>query len=419
MNTKIKKISALEILDSRGNPTIKTTVILEDGSSGTCSVPSGASTGKYEAVELRDGGKRYGGKGVTKAVRNVEKKIADLLVGKDAREQYEMDKLMLVADGTKDKSKLGANAILSVSIALAKAVSVSMEIDLFRYFHSLVPNHDYHLPVPMFNIMNGAAHSDNNLSIQEFMLVPKGVDDYREQLRSAAEIDHVLKKNLKKMGVTTGVGDEGGFSPGGINDEQALDMLIQAISDAGYEGKVKIALDVAISQYWEDDDKIYAVPGVKFGNNLVGKADEVIDFYKGLIKLYPIISIEDGIHEDDWDGWIKMQKILGGEVMNVGDDFTVTNPERLAKAIKEKTINAMILKPNQVGTLSEVLQVVKMCNDSDIKIIASHRSGETVDTFISDLAVGVGAQFCKFGAPIRGERVAKYNRLLEIENLLS
>jgi len=418
MNTIIKRITSLEILDSRGNPTVKTTVLLEDGSTGVCSVPSGASTGIYEAIELRDGEKRYDGKGVKKAIHSVEKKIAKVLVGMDARDQYEIDEAMMDLDGTDNKSELGANAILSVSIAAAKAVARSMGIDLFRYFHSLIPNHDYHLPTPMFNVMNGGAHADNSLSVQEFMLIPTGIDEFGEQLRAAAEIDHTLKKTLKKMGVTTGVGDEGGFAPGMINDEQALDLLVGAISSAGYEDKVKIGMDVAISQYWEADDKVYAVPGIKYGNNLVGDAEEIIDFYLGLIKLYPIISIEDGLFEDDWEGWKLMQKKMGKKIMNVGDDFTVTNPKRLRKAIRENTINSMIMKPNQIGSLSEVLEVVKMCKDSDIKIIASHRSGETTDTFIADLAVGVGAEYCKFGAPIRGERVCKYNRLLEINNLI-
>lgn len=418
MNTTIKKITSLEILDSRGNPTVKTTVHLEDGSKGVCSVPSGASTGKFEAVELRDGGKRYFGKGVTTAVRNVEKRISEVLIGKDARNQKEVDQAMFDIDGTENKSELGANAILSVSVACAKASANAMGIDLFRYFHSLTPGADYRMPSPMFNIMNGGAHADNNLSIQEFMIVPIGVDGLSERLRAAAEITYTLKSIIKKRGGSTGIGDEGGFAPQAVNDEQALDLIVEAISGAGYEGRVKIAIDVAISQYWDSDDEIYAVPGVKFGENLVGKAPEIVKFYEGLMEVYPIISIEDGLDENDWEGWKVMQTKFGSKVMNVGDDFTVTNPKRLQKAIDEKCINAMILKPNQIGSITEVIEVVKICKENDIKIIASHRSGETSDTSIVDLAIGIGAEFCKFGAPVRGERVAKYNRMLEIEKVL-
>lgn len=418
MNTAIKKISSLEILDSRGNPTVKTTVVLEDGSSGVCSVPSGASTGKFEAVELRDGGKRYSGKGVKNAVRNVEKRIFETLRGKDSRDQSAIDKAMVDLDGTSNKSELGANAILSVSFACAKASANALGIDLFRYFHSLASNSEYKIPTPMFNIMNGGAHADNNLSIQEFMIVPVGIEGLAEQIRAAVETDHALKGILKKRGGSTGVGDEGGFAPQMINDEQALDLIVEAISSAGYDGLIKIALDVAISQYWEEDDQVYAVPGVKFGENLVGKSSEIIQFYEGLLEVYPIISIEDGINEDDWAGWAEMEEKLGGQIMNVGDDFTVTNPSRLKKAIDEKCINSMILKPNQIGTVSEVFDVIKLCKENNIKIVASHRSGETTDTFIADLAVGIGAEFCKFGAPVRGERVCKYNRLLEIDSIL-
>jgi len=418
MNTIIRKITALEILDSRGNPTIKTTVYLGDGVQGTCSVPSGASTGKFEAVELRDGEKRFGGKGVQKAIRNVEKRISEALVGKDARNRKEIDQIMFDLDGTENKSELGANAILSVSVACARASANAMGIDLFRYFHSLTPGADYKMPTPMFNIMNGGAHADNNLSIQEFMIVPVGVEGLAERLRAAAEITYTLKSILKKRGGSTGIGDEGGFAPQMINDEQAFDLIIEAISGAGYDGRVKIALDVAIAQYWEADDEVYAVPGVKYGENLVGKAPEIVQFYEGLLEVYPIMSIEDGLDEEDWAGWKVMQEKLGSKIMNVGDDFTVTNPKRLQKAIDEKCINAMILKPNQIGSLSEVIEVVKICKENDIKIVASHRSGETIDTFISDLAVGIGAEFCKFGAPVRGERVAKYNRMLEIEKAL-
>lgn len=418
MDTTIKSISSIEILDSRGNPTVQTTVILNDGSTGICSVPSGASTGKFEAVELRDGGKRYGGKGVREAVRNVEKKILKILENIDARNQSEVDKRMLELDGTKNKENLGANAILSVSIASAKAAADSMGLDLFRYFHSLVTTNNYEIPTPMFNIMNGGAHADNNLSIQEFMIVPVGIEGYEERLKAASEITYALKNILKKRGASTGVGDEGGFSPQMINDEQAMDLIIEAISEAGFEGRVKIGIDVAISQYWEKDDEVYAVPRVKFGENLVGSAPEVIEFYKGLLEIYPIISIEDGLDEEDWDGWKFMQEKLGGVIMNVGDDFTATNPKRLGKAIDENCLNAIILKPNQIGTLTEVLKVVEICRKNKIKIIASHRSGETTDTFIADMSVGFGAEFAKFGAPIRGERVAKYNRLLEIEKEL-
>jgi len=429
MDTAIKNITAREILDSRGNPTVETDVVLEDGSIGTFAVPSGASTGVNEAVELRDGDNaRFHGKGVLGAVSNVNTKIAEELKGKDSLDQRAIDMRLKELDGTKNKSSLGANAVLSVSFAVCRAAAQSQKRKLYNYINSLFAQvHEQAIaaprtiPTPLFNIMNGGAHADNSLSIQEFMVIPVGIKSFREQLRAGAEISVELKRILSERGATTGVGDEGGFAPNLPSDETALDFIAEAVEASGYklESEVVFGLDVAASQYWEEDDKVYAIPNVAGEKVLVDKPDKVSDFYIDLMKKYPIFIIEDPLAEDDWVGWKSFAKKFDfKQHLLVGDDLTVTNPVIVERAVKEGVINAMIIKPNQIGTLSEVLDVVMLCDQYNIKKIVSHRSGETPDTFIADLAVAVSAQFIKDGAPVRGERVAKYNRLLRIEDEL-
>lgn len=425
MDISIKSVTAQEILDSRGIPTIETTVILGNGSQGKFSVPSGASTGIFEALELRDGDlARYNGKGVLTAVEHVQSVIADKIKGMDALQQEEIDNTLISLDGTKNKSKLGANAILSVSFAVCRAAAESQNRRLYNYLNSLVSNYldqvenpAVSLPTPLFNILNGGAHADNTLSIQEFMIIPLGINRFSEQLRAGAEIDHQLKKILRERGATTAVGDEGGFAPNLPTDETALDFLVEAVEASGYklESEIVFGLDIAASQYWEEDDKVYAIPNVAGEKVLVDKPAKVSDFYVGLMKKYPIYLIEDPLAEEDWVGWRSFAKRFDlKEKLLVGDDLTVTNPERVERAAKEKVINALIIKPNQIGTLTEVFEVIKVCNKHQLVKIVSHRSGETTDTFIADLAVAVNARFLKDGAPKRGERVAKYNRLLEI-----
>ncbi|MBU0975261.1 MAG: phosphopyruvate hydratase [Patescibacteria group bacterium] len=429
MDTSIKNINAYEILDSRGIPTIKVQVFLDDGSLGDFSVPSGASRGVYEAVELRDGDlARYNGKGVLTAVENVKVKIAPKLLGTDATKQREIDNVLLRLDGTKNKSKLGANSLLGVSCAVCKAAANSHNRKLYNYINSLlirelntVKEILPKLPIPLFNVLNGGAHADNSLSIQEFMIIPFGITKFSEQLRAGAEIDGHLKRILKEKGATTSVGDEGGFAPDLPTDETALDFLIEAIEVSGYklESEIVLGLDIAASQYWEEDDKVYAIPNLSGEKVLVDKPKKVVDFYISLLNKYPIYMFEDPLAEDDWVGWRHLAKKFDFKNrLLVGDDLTVTNPERVERAAKEKLINGMIIKPNQIGTLSEVFDVIGLCNKYNIQKIISHRSGETMDTFIADLAVGTGSSFIKNGAPQRGERVVKYNRLLEIENEL-
>ncbi len=429
MDTAIQQINAIEVLDSRGTPTIRTQVRLQDGSTGTFTVPSGASTGMFEAVELRDGDMgRYNGKGVLTAVENVNSIINNELKGLDSLEQEKIDHALIKLDGTKNKSKLGANSILSVSFAVCKAAAISQNRRLFLYLDTLLSKYINtplqkrpSIPIPLLNILNGGAHADNTLSIQEFMIIPKGISTFREQLRAGVEIDLHLKRILKERGATTGVGDEGGFAPSLPNDEVAFDFLTEAVEASGYrlEKEILFGIDVAASQYWEDDDKVYAIPNVSDEKVLVDKPEKMSNFYVELLDKHPIYLIEDPLGEDDWKGWNNLSKQIDFKShLLVGDDLTVTNPKRVERAIKEKSINALIIKPNQIGTLSEVFHVIDLCNKNNIIKIISHRSGESTNPFIADLAVATDSQFIKNGAPIRGERVAKYNRLIEIEENL-
>jgi len=425
MNSKIQKITALEILDSRGNPTVRAEVFLEDGSKGSFDVPSGASTGIYEAHELRDGDMaRYHGLGVLTAINNIVNIIQPELIGMDATDQIAIDEKLLSLDDSEDKSKLGANSILPVSIANAKAASVNSERKLYNYLNSLLTSYiqkdmvELSLPTPLFNIMNGGAHADNSLSIQEFMVIPVGIKHFKEQLRAGSEINFTLKNILKQRGATTGVGDEGGFAPSLPNDETAIDFIIEAVEKAGYkiDTEIKLGVDIAASQFWETDDKVYAIPNIGGRKVFVDKPSKLIDFYMNLLKKYPLYIIEDPLAENDWEGWVEFAKQPEiKDKLLVGDDLTVTNPKRLQEAIEKKAINAMIIKPNQIGTLTEIFEVINICKKNNIIMIFSHRSGETTDTFIADLAVASGGKFLKDGAPVRGERTAKYNRLLEIE----
>lgn len=406
---EIKEIRAIEILDSRGNPTVQAEVYLSDGCAGRASVPSGASTGIHEAHELRDGdGSRFFGKGVLGAVRNIQEIIAPALVGKSPFDNAKIDRIMTELDGTENKSRLGANAILAVSLAVARAAAASRKMPLYRYLGSGEPS----LPCPMFNLLNGGAHAANNIDIQEFMVVPHGLE-YSEGLRAGAEIYHTLGKILKSKGLSTGVGDEGGYAPCLDSDEEAIRLLTRAITESGYSTqKVGIALDVASSEWYEDGG--YVMPK----RALSISAEELIDYYCRLTEEYPIISIEDGLAEDDFDGWAKMTERLGKKIMLVGDDLFVTNEKRLEMGIKRGAGNTILIKPNQIGTLSETLRVIDLARQNGYGYIISHRSGDTDDTAIADIAVATGAGFIKSGAPCRAERVAKYNRLLEIKGEL-
>ena len=406
MNSKIKNIVAREILDSRANPTVEATVILESGAIGTGSVPSGASTGIHEAHELRDNDKsRFMGRGVLKAVNNVNTKICPALIGLSANDQERIDQKMISLDGSKNKKNLGANAILAVSLAAAKASAKEKNIELYEY---LSRDKEYGFPTPMFNLLNGGAHASDNIDIQEFMVVPHGLD-LPDAIRAGSEIYHTLGRLLRAKGLSCGVGDEGGFAPDLESDEDAIALLCQAITESGYStDKIGIALDVASSEWYQDGK--YLLP--KRGD--VMDADRLIDYYKSLLDKYPIISIEDGLSEDDFDGWKRLTDALGGKIMLVGDDLFVTNRERLSTGISLGAGNAILIKPNQIGSLSETLDVIKLASLSGYNFIISHRSGETTDTSIADIAVATRAKFIKTGAPCRGERVAKYNRLLEI-----
>ncbi len=411
---QITKCTAREIIDSRGNPTVEATVFLADGTVGVASVPSGASTGKFEAHELRDkDSNRYGGKGVIGAVYNVCRRISPAIAGISASEQHELDRVMLELDGTENKSSLGANAILAVSLAAARAAANWYALPIYRY---LGGSDTYRLPIPMMNIMNGGAHAANNLDIQEFMIVPCGAGSFSEALRWGCEIYHALGALLKKRGLMTGIGDEGGFAPNLESDEEALDLIVRAISAAGYDtDRVKIALDVASSEWYNEEKGIYYAK--KRGITL--STDEMIAYIEKLCSVYPIVSVEDGLDQNDFDGWKKLTQRIGHEVMLVGDDLFVTNPKRLKAGIEKGAGNAILIKPNQIGTLSETLDVIRMAKDAGYKFVISHRSGETEDTTLSDIAVAVSAPYIKCGAPCRGERVAKYNRLLRIESSLS
>lgn len=404
---KIHTVYGQEILDSRGNPTLEATVVLVDGSVGRASVPSGASTGQYEALELRDGDKnRYNGKGVLNAVHNVKSVIREAVVGKRAS-FLEIDRILRELDGTEDMSRLGANAALAVSLAVAKAAAASASLPLYRY---LGGRNGVRLPVPLMNILNGGAHASNNLDVQEFMIVPLGFPTFSEALRAGTEIYHALGRNLKKAGKSTAVGDEGGFAPDLSEDKEAIEYILQAIRDAGYDtDRVKIALDVAASE-WADGRK-YHLP--KAGTDMT--TAELVQKWDALARQYPIFSIEDGVGETDRDGWRLMTEVMGDRTLLVGDDFFVTNPVRLRAGIEAGEANAVLVKPNQIGSLSKTMEVIRMASEYGYRSIVSHRSGETGDTSIADIAVATNAGFIKTGAPCRYERVAKYNRLLRIE----
>mgnify|MGYP000717278614 CR=1 FL=1 len=411
---EIVDVMAREILDSRGNPTVEVEVTLDDGTVGRAAVPSGASTGEFEALELRDGDKgRYLGKGVTKAVENINTVIADAVVGMDASDIYAIDAAMIKADGTKDKSKLGANAILAVSIATARAASIALNIPLYRFLGGISGNR---LPVPMMNILNGGAHAANTVDVQEFMIMPVGAPSFKEALRWCAEVFHALAALLKSKGLATSVGDEGGFAPNLASDEEAIQYILEAVQKAGYEpGKdFMIAMDAASSEWKSGTKGEYVLPkaGTKF------TSAELIAHWKQLVEKYPIISIEDALDEEDWEGWQQLTKELGDKVQLVGDDLFVTNTERLSKGIANGCGNSILIKLNQIGSVSETLEAIKMAHHAGYTAISSHRSGETADTTIADLAVALNTCQIKTGAPSRSERVAKYNQLLRIEEEL-
>ena len=412
--TKIEKVIGREIIDSRGNPTVEAEVILADGTVGRGCAPSGASTGEFEALELRDGDKnRFLGKGVTKAVGNINTIINDAVVGLDATDIYAVDNAMIKTDGTKDKSKLGANAILAVSIASAQAAAKSLGIPLYRFFGGISGNR---LPVPMMNILNGGAHATNTVDIQEFMIMPAGAPSFKEALRWCTEVFHALQKLLKTRGLATSVGDEGGFAPNLASDEETIEVILEAIEKAGYtpDKDFMIAIDAAASEWKGSQKGEYVLPkaGKKF------TTDELIAHWKNLVEKYPIVSLEDGLDEEDWEGWKKLTAAIGDKVQLVGDDLFVTNTERLARGIKEGCGNSILIKLNQIGSISETLEAIKMAHKAGYTAVTSHRSGETEDTTIADLAVALNTCQIKTGAPSRSERVAKYNQLLRIEEAL-
>lgn len=413
----ITRIHAREILDSRGNPTIETEVTVETETTGKKSTaraaaPSGASTGEFEAIELRDGGERYGGNGVQQAVENVNTRIAKALIGRNVLRQENLDALMLELDGTENKGSLGANAILSVSLACAKAAAKALQMPLYRYAGGV---NAVTIPVPMMNILNGGAHSDNNLDVQEFMILPIGADSITEGIRWCAEVYHHLKKLLKNRGLSVAVGDEGGFAPNIANEEEAIQLIMEAITKAGYScGRGKqfmISLDAAASEWKGNAPGEYYLP--KSGK--LYTTDELIVHWEKMIRRFPIYSIEDPLDEEDWDGWKRLTEKVGDKVILVGDDLFVTNPVRLNKGISMGCGNAILIKPNQIGTLSETMEAIRMAKEHGYETIMSHRSGETEDTTIADLSVGLGSDLIKTGAPCRGERTAKYNRLIRIE----
>jgi enolase len=409
----ISKIEAIEILDSRGNPTLRTRVYLESGAVGMASIPSGASTGTHEALELRDKDKsRYSGKGVLKAISNVEKVIAPEIKGNDISLQEKIDNQLIQLDGTSSKEKLGANAILSVSMAAAQAAAEALNLPLYKY---LGKKEKYVLPVPLVNILNGGSHADNNVDIQEFMIVPAGFPTFTEAIRASAEVFHQLKETLKAKKYSTSVGDEGGFAPNLKSNEEALEVIIQSIKNAGYrEGRdIFLALDVAASEFYENENYVF-----KKSDGSVRTPDQMIEFYKSLIAGYPIVSIEDGFSEDDWDAWKNMTKEMGQDIQIVGDDLFVTNLERFKSGVNKGIGNSILIKLNQIGTLTETIQAIKYAHENNYTTVISHRSGETEDTFIADLSVALDAGQIKTGSLCRSERVAKYNRLMEIEKEL-
>ena len=408
---QIIDVQAREILDSRGNPTVEVEVLLDDASFGRAGVPSGASTGVHEAHELRDGGDRYLGKGVRQAVENVNEKIAPAVTGLEADDQRLVDKVMLDLDGSDNKSNLGANAILGVSLATAKAAASSANLELFRYLGG--PN-AHVLPVPMMNIVNGGAHADSGVDVQEFMIAPIGADSFREALRMGAEVYHNLKSVIKSKGLSTGLGDEGGFAPSVDSTKEALDLIAEAVKKAGYKlgEDIAFALDAASSEFYDKDKGVYNFEGGEHS------AEDMVKVYEELVENYPIVSIEDPRQEDDWEGYTKLTAEIGDKVQIVGDDFFVTNPARLKEGIEKKAANALLVKVNQIGSLSETADAVQLAQNNNYRCMMSHRSGETEDTTIADLSVAYSCGQIKSGAPARSERVAKYNQLLRIEEFL-
>lgn len=414
--SEIVEIRGREIIDSRGNPTVQAEVYLADGTMGSACVPSGASTGQFEAVELRDDADRYLGLGVETAVSNIENIINKGLHGMCAGRQEMSDRLMITLDETPNKGKLGANAILGVSLAIADAASKYYDMPLYRYVGGI---NGKTMPVPMMNILNGGKHAENTVDFQEFMIMPTGAANFKEGLRMCAEVYHTLKKLLMKKGLETGVGDEGGFAPNLKDAVEVLTYICEAVKLAGYEsGKdISIAMDAAASELYDENSKKYIFPGESkvAGTEVARTTDEMIEYYEKLIQLFPIVSIEDGLDEEDWEGWKKLTEHLGSKIMLVGDDLFVTNTERLQKGIDEKCGNAILIKPNQIGTLTETMNAIRLAKENGFKTIMSHRSGETEDTIIADLSVALNTGYIKTGAPCRGERTAKYNRLLKIE----
>lgn len=419
MSSKIQTIRSREILDSRGNPTVETEVELSGGVRGIASVPSGASTGTFEACELRDeDAKRYAGKGVLKAVEHVNGEIANELAGKDALEQTVLDEAMNALDGTENKSRLGANAILSVSLAVCRAAALSQKKPLFEYIHDVFfPNLGYSIPIPMFNILNGGQHADSGLSVQEFKVVPFGIESYAHQLRAGSEVFHVLQKKLASDGYATGVGDEGGFAPKLESNEKALWYIREAVREAGYDfgNDIGIGIDVAANSFYDSKNQKY----VMMPERLSLTRDEIIRKYASWVTEYGVVSIEDGLEEEDWAGWrYFMEQMRDRSILLIGDDLLVTNATRLKRAIEQQCCNCALIKPNQIGTLTETAKTINMAREAGMGTVLSHRSGETLDIFIADLAVACGSPLMKSGAPNRGERIGKYNRLLEIDEEL-
>lgn len=415
----ILDVFAREIIDSRGNPTVEVEVSVEGDITGRAAVPSGASTGKFEAVELRDNESRYLGLGVANAVNNVNTKLADAIIGENVLEQAYIDRLLIEEDGTDNKSELGANAILGVSMAVAHAAANALGVPLYRYFGGINAKR---LPVPMMNILNGGKHADNTVDLQEFMIMPVGASEFREGLRICAEIYHTLKKIIKDKNMSTAIGDEGGFAPDLKDSKEALSLIVEAVEKSGYKpyDDIMIAIDAASSEIYDLEEKKYYFPGEsKMSEKKIFRdTDEMIQYYKELIDEFPIISIEDGLYEDDWDGWYKLTKELGGKVQLVGDDFFVTNTERLSRGIDMECANSILVKVNQIGTLTEAFEAVEMAHKAGYSAVISHRSGETEDTTIADIAVALNAGQIKTGAPCRTDRTAKYNQLLRIEEEL-
>lgn len=416
---EIVGVHAREILDSRGNPTVEVEVRLEGGAVGRAAVPSGASTGKFEAVELRDGGKRYHGQGVTRAVEYVNTVLSEVLMFEDAFSQANIDRILLEADGTEDKSRLGANGILGVSMAVARACAAQQHIPLYRYLGGINART---MPVPMMNVLNGGVHADNTVDLQEFMIMPVGAKTFSDGLRMCSEVYHTLKKLLKVGGYSTAVGDEGGFAPNLKNAHEVLSYLVDAIKLSGYlpEKDFKIAIDAAASELYQEETGMYVFPGESEMNKITVErtSQEMVEYFRNLVEGFPICSIEDGLQEDDWDGWALLTKTLGHKVQLVGDDLFVTNTKRLEKGIQRGVANSILVKVNQIGTVTESLEAIEMAKRAGYTAVISHRSGETEDSFIADLAVAVNSGQIKTGAPCRSERVAKYNQLLRIEEEL-